>query len=168
MGMQLTGVDAQTKAALEQYETAMQHFSQQQFEKAQRLLEKVRSGPSRELADRAAVHLRVCESRLRDQKPALKTGEEYYNYAIVLINHADYDQAEEYLERAVKMDGKTAYCAFALASLHALRNEIEPCLVQLKEAIALDPRCRMQARVDDDFRLLMDDPRFTEVLYPED
>jgi hypothetical protein len=43
----------------------------------------------------------------------------------------------------------------------------EPCLEHLAKAIELSPRNRIQARSDSDFQDMADDPRFTELLYPE-
>jgi hypothetical protein len=37
----------------------------------------------------------------------------------------------------------------------------------LKTAIALRPENRYHARNDEDFAFLQDDPRFTELLYPD-
>ena len=37
----------------------------------------------------------------------------------------------------------------------------------LARAIELNPRNRLQARADNDFQSMVDDPRFTELLYPE-
>ena len=37
----------------------------------------------------------------------------------------------------------------------------------LAEAIRINPALRFQARNDSDFHNLSDDPRFTELLYPE-
>jgi hypothetical protein len=37
----------------------------------------------------------------------------------------------------------------------------------LSRAIELNPKNRVQARVDNDFQNMVDDPRFTELLYPE-
>jgi hypothetical protein len=37
----------------------------------------------------------------------------------------------------------------------------------LARAIALNPQNRIQARLDSDFQEMTDDPRFTELLYPE-
>ena len=54
-------VDPQVEQQLKAYEQAVQHFQQQKLAKAKELLEKVQSGPSKELADRAGVHLRIVE-----------------------------------------------------------------------------------------------------------
>jgi hypothetical protein len=40
-------------------------------------------------------------------------------------------------------------------------------LKNLGEAIRLNPQNRFQARNDSDFQNMADDPRFTELLYPE-
>jgi tetratricopeptide (TPR) repeat protein len=159
--------DPQFQAALEQYESAMKYFSQQKFEKAKSLLEKVRALPYKELADRAAVHLSVCNQRLQGNRHTPRTAEDHYNYAILQMNTSHYDEAEEHLQKALKAEGKTPHVEYALAALHALKNEVDPALVHLKEAIEMDPRNRLLARNDDDFRLLMEDPRFTEIIYPE-
>ena len=57
-------VDPRVQQQLKQYEEAVRYFHQQKFHKAKQVLEKVIAGPSKELADRAQVHLRVCEQRI--------------------------------------------------------------------------------------------------------
>jgi hypothetical protein len=54
-----------------------------------------------------------------------------------------------------------------MAALECLTGRFEPALKSLNEAIRLNPANRYQARNDADFDRLNDDPRFTEVLYPE-
>jgi hypothetical protein len=39
--------------------------------------------------------------------------------------------------------------------------------LNLARAIELNPKNRLQARADNDFLSMQDDPRFTELLYPE-
>jgi hypothetical protein len=51
--------------------------------------------------------------------------------------------------------------------LECLTGHYEDSLKALAEAIRLNPSNRFQARNDSDFRNLMDDPRFTELIYPE-
>ncbi len=48
-----------------------------------------------------------------------------------------------------------------------MTGDAHTCLEQLTEAIRLNPQNRIQARVDSDFQDMADDPRFTELLYPE-
>src|SRR6202521_1942792 len=60
-------VDPQFEQQLKLYEQAVQHFHQQKYAKAKELLEKAMAGPSKELADRAQVHLRITERRMPKQ-----------------------------------------------------------------------------------------------------
>ncbi|HZD94991.1 MAG TPA: hypothetical protein VE133_12100, partial [Candidatus Sulfotelmatobacter sp.] len=46
-------------------------------------------------------------------------------------------------------------------------GQVESSLKNLGEAIRLNPQNRFQARNDSDFQNMADDPRFTELLYPE-
>ena len=70
-------VDPLFEQQMKFYEQAVQHFHQLKFAKAKELLEKAMVGPSKELADRAMVHLRITEQRMAKQAaPSLKTPED--------------------------------------------------------------------------------------------
>ena len=56
---------------------------------------------------------------------------------------------------------------YGLAVLDAITGQVEECLDHLSRAIEGNPRNRLQARTDTDFQSMQDDPRFTELLYPE-
>ncbi|MGH9415845.1 MAG: tetratricopeptide repeat protein [Terriglobales bacterium] len=158
--------DTQYQATLESYASAMKLFGQQKFERAKPLLEKVCASPYRELAERASQHLNVCNGKLQPAgKPA--NPEEYYHQAVVKMNAAQYQEAEDLLNKALKSGVKGAHVAYALACLRAQTNDTEAALFHLKEAIKSDGHCRVLARQDHDFEPLMEDPRFTEILYPE-
>jgi len=159
--------DPQYETVLEQYTAAMKFFGQQKFDRAKPLLEKVCAAPYRELADRAAMHLGTCNGRLDRQSGAPQTPEEYYHHAIVRMNAAQYQQAEELLAKALRAGAQGPHVSYALACLRAQTNDPEAALVHLKEAIRGDGHCRALARQDRDFAPLIDDPRFTEILYPE-
>ena len=67
-------VDPVVQAQLKTYEEAMSLFHQQKFQRAKAELEKVMTGPSKELADRARTHLRITEQRMKpssEQNPNL-------------------------------------------------------------------------------------------------
>ena len=49
----------------------------------------------------------------------------------------------------------------------AKKGNVESALADLDEAIRLNASLRFQARNDSDFQSLSEDPRFTELLYPE-
>ena len=57
--------------------------------------------------------------------------------------------------------------AYGLAALNCLTGHGEEALRNLDQAIRLNPGLRFQARNDSDFQNLVEDPRFTELLYPD-
>src|ERR1700704_2308235 len=96
--------DPQFEQQLKLYEQAVQHFHQQKYSKAKELLEKAMTGPSKELADRAQVHLRITEQRMAKQaSPSLKTIEEHYQAGVAMMNLGRWDEARDHLLRARKL-----------------------------------------------------------------
>jgi tetratricopeptide (TPR) repeat protein len=161
-------VDPLVQAQMKTYEGAVLLFQQQKYAKAKQDLEKVIAGPSRELADRARMHLRIVEQRMKpssEQNP--KTAEEHYQRGVTLMNSARWDEAREHLQKARKLAPKTDYIHYALAALDCLTGEAQSALENLKVAIQLRPENRYHARNDEDFAFLQEDPQFTELLYPE-
>jgi len=161
-------VDPLVQAQLKTYEEAMTLFHQQKFQRAKQELERVIAGPSRELADRARTHLRITEQRMKpsaEQNP--KSPEDHYQRGVAMMNLGRWDEARESLEKARKLAPKADHIHYALAALDCLTGEADSALANLKIAIALRPANRFHARNDEDFNFLQEDPRFTELLYPE-
>ncbi|HYY68948.1 MAG TPA: tetratricopeptide repeat protein [Terriglobales bacterium] len=159
--------DPRFAQAVENYEAALKAIQERKFERAKGLLQKVVEGPSVELADRAAVHLKLCNQQLAPTGTAFKTPEEHYDFAVSLMNQGKYDDARGHLEKILKQNPKADYALYGLAVLDCLTSKVEDSLRHLDEAIRLNPKLRFQARNDSDFHNLADDPRFTELLYPE-
>ncbi len=161
-------VDPQFEQQLKIYEQAVQIFHQQKYAKAKELLEKALSGPSKELADRAQVHMRIIEQRIAKQTtPTLRTQEDHYQAGVAMMNLGRWDDAREHLLKARKLAPKADYVFYAMAALDCLTGEAESAMENLKTAIQLRPENRYHARNDEDFAFLQEDPRFTELLYPE-
>jgi Flp pilus assembly protein TadD len=161
-------VDPEVQQQYKNYEEALRQFHQQKFHKAKELLEKVIAAPSKELADRARAHLSICEQRIsRQPSSSLRTPEEYYQHGVAMMNHGRWDEAREHLARARKLAPKSDYIVYAMAALDCLTGEAESAMENLKLAIELKPENRYHARNDEDFAFLQEDPRFTELLYPE-
>lgn len=153
---------------LKLYEEALKHFQQQKFQRAQQVLERVLEGPSKELGDRAKVHLRICEQRIsRLPAPIAKSAEDHYTQGVTLMNLGRWDEAREHLDRARKAAPKADHIVYAMAALDCLTGEADSAMANLKVAIQLRPENRYHARNDEDFAFLQEDPRFTELLYPE-
>ena len=161
-------VDPRVQQQLKQYEEALHYFQQQKFHKAKQVLEKVIAGVSKELADRAQVHLRICERRIhRPPESAPRSIEELYHHGVAMMNLGRWEESRQALERARKLSPKADFVIYALAALDCLTGEAESAMTNLKAAIDLRPENRYHARNDEDFAYLLEDPRFTELLYPE-
>jgi len=161
-------VDPRVQAQMKVYEEAMALFHQQKFQRAKQELEKVLEGPSKELADRARTHLRITEQRMKplsEQNP--KSPEEHYQRGVAMMNLGRWDEARESLDKARKLAPKADHVHYALAALDCLTGEADSAMANLKVAIELRPSNRYHARNDEDFAFLQEDPRFTELLYPE-
>jgi tetratricopeptide (TPR) repeat protein len=161
-------VDPRVQAQMKIYDEALVLFHQQKFQRAKQELEKVLEGPSKELADRARMHLKIAEQRMKpshEQNP--KTAEEHYQRGVAMMNLGRWDDARESLDRARKLAAKADHIVYALAALDCLTGEADAALGNLKIAIELNGSNRFHARNDEDFAFLAEDPRFTELLYPE-
>jgi hypothetical protein len=75
--------------------------------------------------------------------------------------------AREHLEKILKQSPKADYGWYGMGVLECLTGHCEDALKALAQAIRLNPATRFQARNDSDLKNLMDDPRFTELIYPE-
>jgi len=160
--------DPRYTQALQSYEAGLRSMQEHKFDKAKPLFQKVVAGPSKELADRATVHLNICNQHLeRATATQFKTPEEHFDYAVSLMNVGDYVTAREHLEKLLKQNAKADYVIYGLAALDCLTGHVEDSLRHLDEALRLNSHLRFQARNDSDFQNLAEDPRFTELLYPD-
>jgi tetratricopeptide (TPR) repeat protein len=159
--------DPRHTQAVQNYESGLRALQEHKFEKAKGHLQKVLTGPDKSLVDRALVHICACDKNI--DKPGLqfKSTEEHYDYAVSLINTGDYVTAREHLEKLLKQQPKAEFVLYGLAALDCLTGHLEESLKTLGEAIQLKPGLRFQARNDGDFQNLAEDPRFTELLYPD-
>jgi tetratricopeptide (TPR) repeat protein len=161
-------VDPVAELQLKTYEEALQHFQQQRYGKAKPLFDKVLSGPNKELADRARTHARISEQRMQpNEQTTPRSPEDHYQHGVAMMNMGRWDDAREHLLRARKLSPKADYVIYAMAALDCLTGEAESAMENLKLAIQLRPENRYHARNDEDFSFLQEDPRFTELLYPD-
>ncbi len=159
--------DPRFAQAVQNYEAGLRAMQERKFEKAKGLLQKAVTGASRELADRVSVHLNTCNQNLERSATQFKSPEEHYDYAVSLMNVGDYVTAREHLEKLSKQVPKADYVAYGLAALDCLTGHLEDSLRHLDSAIRANAALRFQARNDSDFQNLAEDPRFTELLYPD-
>lgn len=160
--------DPRAAQALQAYEAGLRALQEHKFEKAKPLFQKVLAGGSSEFCDRAAMHLSICNQHLeRSTANQFKTVEEHFDYTVSLMNVGDYITAREHIEKLVKQSPKTDFVIYGLAALDCLTGHVEDSLKHLDEALRLNAALRFQARNDSDFHNLAEDPRFTELLYPD-
>jgi len=160
--------DPRYTQALQSYEAGLRAMQEHKFDKAKPHFQKVVSGGTKELMDRASVHLLTCTQHLeRTVSTQFKSTEEHYDYAVSLMNVGDYVTAREHLDKLQKQVPKADYVVYGLAALDCLTGHVEDSLKRLDEALRLNPALRFQARNDSDFQNLAEDPRFTELLYPD-
>lgn len=156
------------KNALGEFANAVKLFSNNEFAKAHGILGRLVTTPTADLAERARVYLNICNQRLSRSILHLRTADDFYNHGVQLANQGNLDEAEECLKKALKLAPKCDYIHYAMATTEALReNNVEGSLEHLQKAIELNAQNRYLAQKDPDFSNLEEDPRFTEMIYPE-
>lgn len=158
---------AATTAAYQHYQAAVQLVQQGKYEKGLAALEKLQHTAPREISERIRMYISTCHRQLEHARLAFQTTEERYNYAVLQLNNGLFEDAREHFEGVLKSDPRADHAWYGLALLECITNHPEGCLEALSRAISLNSRNRLQARTDNDFQAMADDPRFTELLYPE-
>jgi len=149
------------------FESAMKLFHARRFEQARVLFTAASEGPERDIAQRARLHIAMCDRRLQQGGLKLSSAEEYYNYGVALINTRNLLEARASLEKALELAPNTDHIHYALALAQALSGDFATAHQNLKRAIELEPRNRAIARQDADFAPLVNLHPFDTLLYPE-
>jgi len=159
--------DTARKQAVEAYGTAVKLMQEGKYDKARTAFDKLLADAPIEIAERARLHRNACERQLSAGDNKFSTPAEQYDYAISLLNQGLYDDAREQLEAILKKNADADYAHYGMAVLHSMTGQTEQSLDHLAESIRLNGQNRIHARGDSDFTEILDDPRFTELLYPE-
>jgi tetratricopeptide (TPR) repeat protein len=149
------------------FEAAMKLFHARKLQEARNLFETAAGGPERDVAQRARLHIAMCDRRLQQATVNLRTPEDYYNYGVALINSRNIGEARAHLEKALQMAPGKDHVHYALALAQALAGDVANAHENLRRAIELEPRNRIIARQDADFAPLAHQPPFDMLLYPE-
>src|SRR6202161_3932321 len=91
--------DPRYTQAVQNYESGLRAMQEHKYDKAKGLLQKVLSGPNKELSDRANMNLNACNQQLDKATAQFKSAEEHYDYAVSLMNVGDYVGAREHLDK---------------------------------------------------------------------
>ena len=113
------------------------------------------------------MYISTCQRQLEKHNLTFLTPEEHYDYAVSQLTTGYYEEARDQFNRILAAHPGADYAFYGLALLDAMTGRTPDCLKNLGLAIELNPKNRLQARVDNDFQSMADDPRFTELLYPE-
>lgn len=151
-------------SAVRQFEAAVRYFQKERYEKAREILANVVATAPPEVADRARIHLRICEHRLGSVARAPKTAADFYLLGVADLNAGRLQTAIEHLTKAYRLLPKGEEVCYALAAAHARQGAADAALEYLKAAIDRRPQNRSQARQDADFCLLARDPRFQQLV----
>ena len=161
------GGHSTTGPAFQHYQSAVQLLQHGKFEKAMAAFEKMLPSAPIELLDRCKMYIITCQRQLENHRLTFLTPEENYDYAISKLNTGYYEEAREQFDGILSAHPTADYAFYGLALLDSITGRTQDCLTNLGRAIELNPRNRLQARADNDFQSMVDDPRFTELLYPE-
>ncbi|HEX4036707.1 MAG TPA: hypothetical protein VHX37_01500 [Acidobacteriaceae bacterium] len=158
---------ADNPRALQEYQNALQLMQQGKYEKARAAFEKLgREGPP-EVLERSRIYIAVCDRNCKSDAREFSSPEEQYDYAVSLLNTGSYEEARDQFESILSANSEADFAHYGMALLSSMTGQAEDALDHLGKAIELNPANRIQARSDADFVDMADDPRFTELLYPE-
>lgn len=159
--------DHARKATLASYESALKLMQSGKYDEAHKAFNNMLATASHDLADRIRMYISACVSHIAKGTTEFKSHEERYDYAISLLNHGRYADAREHFEKILLEKASADYAFYGLALLASMTGDTQKCIEHLTEAIRLNTQNRFQARLDSDFSGVSEDPRFTELLYPE-
>jgi len=149
------------------FEAAMKFFHARQLREARALFLQAAAGTGRDIAQRANLHIAMCDRRLVQTVVTFGTAEECYNYGIAMINARNLAEAQVHLEKALSLAPGSEHIHYALALAQALSGDLSSAHENLRRAIELEPRNRLLARQDADFAPLANQAAFRSLLYPE-
>ena len=159
--------DANRAQVIAKYEAALHLMQQGKYDKAHAAFNKMLAAGPGDLGDRIRMYVNACLQQISKGKTSFLSHEERYDYAIFLLNDGHYEDAREHFQKILAENPNADYAFYGLALLSSMTGEAHTCLEHLTQAIRHNPRNRIQARSDSDFQDMADDPRFTELLYPE-
>lgn len=159
--------DDARKKTVALYESALRLMQAGKYDKAHTIFNEMLATAPHDLADRIRMYISACVAQISKGSTNFQSHEERYDYAISLLNHGHYEDAREHFQAILLEKQSADYAFYGLALLASMTGETQKCIEHLTEAIRLNSQYRIQARSDNDFDGVADDPRFTELLYPE-
>jgi tetratricopeptide (TPR) repeat protein len=159
--------DGSRAAALASYEAALHLMQNGRYDEAHAAFGNMLLSSPPELAERIRMYINACLLQIAKGTTSFHSHEEQYDFAISLLNDGKYPDAREQFKQILAANPTADYAFYGLAVLSSMTGDSHECLDHLTNAIKHNPRNRIQARADSDFQDMADDPRVTELLYPE-
>jgi tetratricopeptide (TPR) repeat protein len=159
--------DAARKSTVVLYESAIKLMQSGKYDKAHEAFVKMLETAPPDLAASIRRNIAICVAQKSIGSNQFADSEERYDYAVSLLNHGHYEDAREHLQAILLKEKSADYAFYGLALLAGMTGDADKCIEHLSEAIRLNEQNRLHARLDSDFDMVCDDPRFTELLYPE-
>ena len=149
---------AEGDVALEEFEAGLEKIQAKQWDEAKTLFESVATKADHsQLADRARQYIEIC---LRQQE-TLSTADPYL-LAVFEKNRGNLEAALAICQQ--EDSASVPHFAYLKASVEALAGNEEEALTQLQAAIELDPKNRVYAFHDPDFRNLHGLDEFSDLM----
>jgi tetratricopeptide (TPR) repeat protein len=108
----------------------------------------------KELHERVRLYLNVCDRHMTPRAVSPSTPEERVFAATLAVNAGNYDEALEHLRRASSEAPDHDHALYMLASVLALRDQVDEAVPILLRAIELNSENRAMARHDPDLDAL--------------
>lgn len=142
--------------ALALYEQGVAALQVHEYARASAVLRSVlsRYPDERELHERVRLYLNVCDRHMTPRAASPSTPEERVFAATLAVNAGNYDEALEHLRTASTESPEDDHALYMLASVLALRDEMDEAVPVLLRAIKLNPDNRAMARHDPDLEPL--------------
>lgn len=158
--------DVHYQTVIRNFAIGVRAFQKQNYNRAAEIFEKLVDIDTREVAERAQLHLRLCRQRTGRVAPGPKSAEDHYALGIACLNVRNLGQAVEHLSKADKIKPNQDHVQYALAVSHALGGNNDAAFAHLEAAFNLRPENRIHARRNEDFQALVADPRFRRLISP--
>ena len=138
------------------YEEGVAAIQAHEFSRASTLLRSVltRFPEERELHERVRLYLNVCERHMAPRAASPSSPEERVFAATLAVNAGNYDEALVHLRMASSEAPDHDHALYMLASVLALRDDLDAAVPLLLRAIELNPDNRTLARHDPDLESL--------------
>ncbi len=157
-----------TGPGFQHYQSAVQLLQQGKYEKAMAALERMLPTAPPELIERCKMYIQYLPAATGEEQTTNSSHpEERCDYAVSMLNTGYYEEAREQFNSILATFPDSDFAFYGLALLDSITGRSQDCLRRPFPCHRIEPRNRLQARADNDFQSMVDDPRFTELLYPE-